>query len=191
MADEEMFKTKVIGEEDGKMIDAVEQSVKQAIHQESEDSGEMDDLRKQLKEKDAEIERLRQKLDEKDTEIESLRDDIRNKYQSYIDNYESIGSLVYDSKVRSDQMLRDAEAKKDKILADADAEAKRKIDAIQAEIDRRIDDGEQRYKAVEEELENIVDTVNQVQRRFMESYRAIHRIVQDVPGMGHSEEEDE
>ena len=128
---------------------------------------------------------------EKDNIIEELRRDIRDKYQSYIDNYESIGSLVYDSKVRSDQMIRDAETKREKIIADADAEARRKIDAIQAEIDKRIDDGEQRYKAVEEELENIVDTVNKVQRKFMDSYRSIHRIVQDVPGMGSSEEEDD
>lgn len=190
MADEEMFKTQIAGK-DGKMVDSVEQSVKKAIRQENEDSGAMDELRDQIKEKDAEIERLREKLDEKDSIIEELRHDIRDKYQSYIDNYESIGSLVYDSKVRSDQMIRDAETKRDKIIADADAEAKRKIDAIQNEIDRRIDDGEQRYKAVEEELESIVDTVNKVQRKFMDSYRSIHRIVQDVPGMGSSEEEDD
>lgn len=191
MADEELFKTQVVDEKDGKMVDSVEQSIKQAIRQEQENSGDMDELREKLKEREEEIERLRRKIDEKDSEIEDLRRNIRDKYQSYIDNYESIGSLVYDSKVRSDQMLKDAQEKKDKILADADAEAARKVEAVQTEIDKRIDDGEQRYKAVEEELESIVDTVNQVQRKFMESYRSIHRIVQDVPGMGRSEEEDE
>lgn len=191
MADEELFKTQVVDEKDGKMVDSVEQSIKQAIRQEQENSGDMDELREKLKEREEEIERLRRKIDEKDSEIEDLRRNIRDKYQSYIDNYESIGSLLYDSKVRSDQMLKDAQEKKDKILADADAEAARKVEAVQTEIDKRIDDGEQRYKAVEEELESIVDTVNQVQRKFMESYRSIHRIVQDVPGMGRSEEEDE
>ena len=149
-------------------------------------------MNEQLSKKDQEIERLRKIIDDKNVEIDQLKRDIREKYQSYIDNYESIGSLVYDSKVRSDQMIREAEDKKKKILDEADEEARKKVDAVQAEIDRRIDDGEQRYKTVEEELENILGLVNQVQKKFMESYRSIHNIVSDMPGLGVQDpEEDE
>lgn len=148
-------------------------------------------MNEQLAKKDQEIARLNAIIDEKNVEIDRLKRDIKEKYQSYIDNYESIGSLVYDSKVRSDQMIRDAEEKKKQILDEADEEAKRKIEAVQIEIDRRIDDGEQRYKTVEEELEGIVGLVNQVQKKFMESYRSIHSIVRDMPGLGAQDSEEE
>ena len=59
--------------------------------------------------RDREIEELKKKLSEREAEVEKLKADIRDKYQSYIDNYESIGSLVYDAKIRSEQMIRDAE----------------------------------------------------------------------------------
>ena len=140
--------------------------------------------------KDREIEELRRKLNERDAEIERLKADIRDKYQSYIDNYESIGSLVYDSKIRSEQMIKDAEEQRRTILESADAEAKATIDAAQTEIDRRIDEGEQRYKSVEEELQGILGLVNQVQKKFMESYRSIHNIVRDMPGLDQQDPED-
>ncbi len=140
--------------------------------------------------KDREIEELRRKLNERDAEIERLKADIRDKYQSYIDNYESIGSLVYDSKIRSEQMIKDAEEQRRTILESADAEAKATIDAVQTEIDRRIDEGEQRYKSVEEELQGILGLVNQVQKKFMESYRSIHNIVRDMPGLDQQDPED-
>ena len=148
-------------------------------------------MREQISAKDKEIERLRKEIADKDAEIDQLKRDIKEKYQSYIDNYESIGSLVYDAKVRSDQMVREAEEQKAKILADADEEANKKVEAVQAEIDRRIDDGEQRYKTVEEELEGILGLVNQVQKKFMESYRSIHSIVREMPGLGAQEQEED
>ncbi|MBR2187836.1 MAG: hypothetical protein IJ860_00265 [Eubacterium sp.] len=143
-----------------------------------------------IQERDREIEELRKKLNERDAEIERLKADIRDKYQSYIDNYESIGSLVYDAKIRSDQMIRDAEEQRRAILDSADLEAKQKIDDVQTEIDRRIDEGEQRYKTVEEELQGILGLINQVQKKFMESYRSINGIVRDMPGLNQKNPED-
>ncbi|MBQ2626850.1 MAG: hypothetical protein IJ239_06390 [Eubacterium sp.] len=140
--------------------------------------------------RDREIEDLKKKLNERDAEIEQLKADIRDKYQSYIDNYESIGSLVYDAKIRSEQMIRDAEEQRRAILESADQEAKQKIDDVQIEIDKRIDEGEQRYKTVEEELQGILGMINQVQKKFMESYRSINGIVRDLPGMEQQNPED-
>ena len=140
--------------------------------------------------RDREIEDLKKKLNERDAEIEQLKADIRDKYQSYIDNYESIGSLVYDAKIRSEQMIRDAEEQRRAILESADQEAKQKIDDVQIEIDKRIDEGEQRYKTVEEELQGILGMINQVQKKFMESYRSIKGIVRDLPGMEQQNPED-
>jgi len=140
--------------------------------------------------RDREIEELKKKLSEREAEVEKLKADIRDKYQSYIDNYESIGSLVYDAKIRSEQMIRDAEEQRRQILESADNEAKQKIDDVQFEIDRRIDEGEQRYKTVEEELQGILGMINQVQKKFMESYRSINGIVRDLPGIEQQNPED-
>ena len=140
--------------------------------------------------RDKEIEELKKKLGEREAEIERLKTDIRDKYQSYIDNYESIGSLVYDARIRSDQMIREAEDQRRVILESADLEAKQKIDDVQTEIDKRIDEGEQRYKTVEEELQSILGMINQVQKKFMESYRSINGIVRDLPGMEQTKLED-
>ena len=87
-------------------------------------------------------------------------------------------------------MIKDAEEQRRTILESADAEAKATIDAVQTEIDRRIDEGEQRYKSVEEELQGILGLVNQVQKKFMESYRSIHNIVRDMPGLDQQDPED-
>lgn len=140
--------------------------------------------------RDKEIEELKRQLSEREAEVKQLKADIRDKYQSYIDNYESIGSLVYDAKIRSEQMIREAEEQRRQILESADNEAKQKIDDVQFEIDKRIDEGEQRYKTVEEELQGILGMINQVQKKFMESYRSINGIVRDLPGMEQQNPED-
>ena len=46
-------------------------------------------------------------------EVDKLKKDISEKYQSYIDNYDMIGSLIYDAKVQSRNIISDAEAEKE------------------------------------------------------------------------------
>ncbi len=187
---EDLFKTQVVGgydkEEVSKEIEKMQEDMNMDKKEWTEIIAEKDNA---LTEKEMRIAELKKKLEEKSAENDALRKDIREKYQSYIDNYESIGSLIYDSKIRSEQMVAEAEERRNSIIADAEQQAQQRIEAVQAEIDKRIDDGEQRYKAVEEELEGIVNLMNQVQRRFMESYKAIHNIVRDMPGLGGLDED--
>ncbi len=100
----------------------------------------------------------------KEQQIEHYKKDISEKYQQYIDNYESIGRLVYESQVRSDNMIRAAEKKRDEILAEADTEAERRVLSVQTEVDEKLAEGKKKYIAVQDELNDIVELINQVQQ---------------------------
>ncbi|HAJ73585.1 MAG TPA: hypothetical protein DCM49_02185 [Lachnospiraceae bacterium] len=163
---------------------------------------QIQELRNRLEEKERKIVSLRNKIDEKDLEIKKLRTDISDKYQSYIDNYESIGGLIYESKIRSDKMVKDAENKKDRILAAAEAEARKVIQeadddanrreqSAQDRVDEIIADGQQKYDTVQGELLSVVDMINQVQKRFMEAYKDIHKIVSELPQNGSDDDDDD
>ena len=117
----------------------------------------------------------------KEAEIERLERDIREKYQSYIDNYEMISQLVFDAKVRSDRMISEAKAESERILGEAQATAQKCLDSVQHEVDDKLSEGKKKYVAVQEELNDIVELINQVQRRFMQSYKSVHAIVSTMP----------
>ena len=46
---------------------------------------------------------------------------------------------------------------------------------------KKLNDGKQKYLAVQDEMNEIVDLFNQMQRRFMQSYKEIHEITQSLP----------
>ena len=94
--DEEMFKTTLMGGFDKEDVLTKFQEARDEAYKEQKK------LEAQVEERDKLISELRQSLKNKETENEQLQKDIKEKYQSYIDNYDSIGKLVYDAKVRSD-----------------------------------------------------------------------------------------
>ena len=144
-----------------------------------------------VKAKDKKIEELNARLDKKDAEIRKLEQDIKEKYQSYIDHYDSIGRLVYDAQVRSNQMIDEAQNESDKIRAAARKAAKECLDSVQKEIDDRLLEGKKKYLAVQEELNEIVELINKLQRRFMQSYKSVHSIISIIPESLQELEEDE
>ncbi len=113
---------------------------------------------------------------EKNAEIERMQKDIREKYQSYIDNFDTIGQLVYESRVKSERTISQANAERDRILADANIKAQESIDKAQLEVDRKMADGKRRYNVLQEEINELIQLVNQVQHKFMQSFKAIHEI---------------
>ena len=42
-------------------------------------------------------------------------------------------------------------------------------------------DGKKKYVAVQDEMNEIVELINQAQKRFMSSYKEVHRIVTAMP----------
>lgn len=134
-----------------------------------------------IKEKDKKIQQLNEKLNQSEQNIASLERDIKEKYQSYIDNYESIGRLVFDAQLRADNILKDANEKSARMLEQAQAAAQKCVESVQNEVDERLAEGKKKYIAVQEELNVTVELMNQVQRRFMEACKAVHNIVSTVP----------
>ncbi|MGN0361438.1 MAG: hypothetical protein ACI4ET_01205 [Bilifractor sp.] len=200
---EELFKTTAFGGYDKDDVQAELQRIKDNAFEEKTKIGkELSDVRKALGEKDAiirekdeKIKELQEDLDAKDQEILRMEKTIREKYQSYVDNYDTIGSLIYEAKIRAKQIDRETEAEKQRQLAQAEADARKIRDQAQedaqktlAGVQKKIDDmnreGKQQYNAVQEELSQVVEIFNRVQKQFMNSYKAIQDIVNENAGTG-------
>lgn len=167
---DEQFKTTLMGGYDKEDVQNQFRMLKDASQAEKNKlTLEIEEKNKLIEEKDALIK-------EKNDEIEKLKKDISEKYQSYIDNYDTIGKIVYETRIESDKMLKEATEKKEKMLAEADEEAKDKLAKAQIEVDRTISDGKRRYSVLQEEINELISLVNQVQHKFMKSFKAIHEI---------------
>lgn len=133
--------------------------------------------------KDKEIEELKKSVSKKDeqisaknSEIDKLNKDIGEKYQGYIDNYNTIGKIVYETRIQSEKTLDDARIKGESIIAEANKKAQLSIDKAQEEVDKRIVEGKKKYDVLQEEINELLQLVNQVQHKFMQSFKAIHEI---------------
>ena len=136
---------------------------------------------KDLADRDAQIADLKNKLDEKTKQKDKLERDISNKYQKYIEHHDSISHLLVDAQIKGEEIVKEAKAKRDQMLKLTDAEIKRKFDGVQAEVDEKIADGERKYKALQGEMDEIMELINQAQKRFMVSYKEIHKIIGGLP----------
>ncbi|MDY6285727.1 MAG: hypothetical protein SPL65_00110 [Lachnospiraceae bacterium] len=196
---EEIFRTAKFGGYDKEDVEQGIQRIQDAATVEKNDlRNKLDQANKQISDKDAEISSLNAKIRElqdsliaKDKELQDMEKNVREKYQSYVDNYDTIGSLIYEAKLRAKQVDRDTEAQKQKILAEAQTEAQQIRDNAAAEGEKMIEDvekqieeknrnGKMQYEAVQEELAHVIEIFNQVQKQFMNSYREIQNIVSDV-----------
>ncbi|MCC6094590.1 MAG: hypothetical protein LIV24_06165 [Eubacterium sp.] len=200
---EELFKTTAFGGYDKDDVQAELQRLKDnAFEEKTKISKELANARKALdekdaviREKDARIEELQEDLNAKDKEILKMEKTIREKYQSYVDNYDTIGSLIYEAKIRAKQIDRETESEKQRRIAQAEAdaqkirdqaqeEAQKTLDGVQKQIDDMNREGKQQYNAVQEELSQVVEIFNRVQKQFMNSYKAIQDIVNENAGTG-------
>ena len=123
---------------------------------------------------------------------ERLEQDVTEKYQKYVDNYEKIGSIIFNAQIQADAMIKEAETKRDGILQQAETEAQKmreeaereateRIEKVQEEVNEKLADGKKKYVAVQDEMNEIVELINQAQKRFMSSYKEVHRIVTAMP----------
>lgn len=124
---------------------------------------------------------LKNRIVMKDEQVDQLEETIRNRYQKYIDHYEQIGELVYDSRMKADQILADANAQAEKILADADAEAKKRVASVKGDVETQIKEGNEKYSAICQKMDEVVDTFNKMQKKFVQSYKEIHEIADARP----------
>ena len=184
MAEYEMFKTTLMGGYDKEEVQEKIQRLKDEISENQET------FKKQLAEKDARIAELQKRIELKEDYQARLEENIKEKYQKYIDNYESIGKLVFEAQVKADTLEKETKEKCDKMLQEAEEEAKRKVESVQSEIDDKLLEGKKKYLAVQEEMNGIVELINQAQKRFMSSYKEVHHIISSMPTSLNDLEED-
>ena len=81
----------------------------------------------------------------------------------------------------ADQIVSEAIATRDELMDEAKKEAEKCLAAVQAEMDAKLADGKRKYIAVQDEMNEIVELINQAQIRFMASYKEVHKIVSAMP----------
>lgn len=175
MGEHELFKTTLMGGFDKEDVLEQVQRMKDAA------AAEQLKLKKQIADKDARIAELLKRIDLKDAHQERLEAEIHEKYQKYIDNYESIGRLVFDAQLRADRMVQEAEERCSAMISEAESEARHRVESVQSEIDDKLREGKKKYVAVQEEMNGIVELINQAQKRFMASYKEVHQIISTMP----------
>ncbi len=159
---------------------------------EAEASQRVAQARAEVIEKDRQIAELKQRIQYKNARYERLENEIEVKYRTYIDNYERIGSLVYESQVKGDQIIENAQreaarlsaesrAQYDRTVAEADLAAQNRLNAVQGEIDAKLGEAKKQYAKIQEDMNEIVDLINEAQRRFMRAYKEVHAVVQRMP----------
>ena len=186
MGEYEMFKTTLMGGYDKDDVIQKVETIKDSAFREK------NRLEKEIKARDEKIVELTKRLELKESQKEKLERDVTQKYQKYVDNYEKIGSIILNAQIQADEMiskaqkqceemLKETEKQAAKMREDADREARARIDQVQKEVNETLADGKKKYIAVQDEMNEIVELINQAQKRFMSSYKEVHRIVSTMP----------
>lgn len=186
MLDYSMFKTVLVkGFDKDDVLEYIKKMQDETYAKEAE-------FAKALKEKDAKIEELNKRIALKEEQKERLENEIEQKYKKYIDNYDRIGRLVFEAELKADAiaqeaqkkadaLIEEAQKKADEILANAEDHANVRSVEVEKEINERLAEGKKKYLAVQEEMNGIVELINQAQKRFMASYKDVHKIIQSMP----------
>lgn len=183
--DDQMFRTVMRGfdkEEVFAYIKKIEADANQKVAQ----------ARADVIEREKQIDELRQRIQSKDARYERLENEVEVKYRTYIENYEKIGSLVYESQVKGDKIIADAQKEAarltdearsqcDRMVAEADFTAKNRLSAVQGEIDARLENGRREYAKVQKDLNEILDLINEAQNRFALASKEVHEVIQRMP----------
>ncbi len=167
-------------------------------------------LEAKTREADKQIEELNRRVEKKERQKEELEHEIETKYKTYIDNYDKIAGLVYESQLKADkilaeanqrkeeiladahereaqilaqaqQVLDDARAQETVILADADTEAKRRVDAVRETVDAGMADGRTRYSDIRVQIQGLIDLMNEAKERFDKGYTDATAIFEKMP----------
>ena len=100
---EELFKTTLMGGFDKDDVMTKVQNLKDQAY------AVQKKLEAKIEEKEQEIEKLNRKIREREDKIEELEKNIHEKYQSYIDNYDSISGLVFEAQVKAKKLTQETE----------------------------------------------------------------------------------
>lgn len=178
---EDQFKSARKGGYDKEDVDQQFFEIKEAAAEEK------NRLNEQLEMKDSQLAELRRVVKSQQTEIDTMKKDISEKYQSYIDNYDTIGRIIYDSNVQAKKIVDDANREHDSIIAEANekagqiieearlsatADALREKQALEAQIERSKKD----YAIISDKVSQLLRKLDDMQLEFNATVRSINNI---------------
>lgn len=181
---EDLFKTARRGGYDREDVEHRFQIIKEAA------AIEKNQLQDQIHGKEQEIQNLNEKIREQQDEIESLKKDISEKYQSYKDNYDMIGQLIFDSKVKAKKIVDDANEEKERILGEVQAEVEKTreetristlADAMKEkeELELQIMEKQEVYDDICKKIAGLLARMDGVQTMVEDSVKEIHVIAEE------------
>ena len=144
-------------------------------------------LEEQLAMKDSQLDELRRVVKNQQTEIDTMKQNIAEKYQSYIDNYDTIGRIIYDSSIQAKKIVDDANREHDTIIAQANekagqimeearlsatANALREKQTLEAQIERCRKD----YAIMSDKVSQLLRKLDDMQLEFNATVRSINSI---------------
>ncbi len=190
----DLFKTAKKGGYDREDVERQFQAVKASA------SMEKDALLSQIAEKDREITSLNDTVRGQREEIDGLHKDISEKYQSYIDYYDTIGEVILDSRIQAKKIVEDAYSERDRILANVNEEAKRAAeeartaalaDALREkeEIERANEEKRAQYNAMCEKIAALVGQLEAADADFSAAVKNVRDIADGNPPEKGPEEE--
>ena len=171
MEEYEMIKTTLVG---GYKKEEVQELIQKLKNEKAEVEA---DYKQQIAEKDSRIAELQKRLELKDDYQLRLEDEIKEKYQKYIDNFESIGKLVLEAQLKADSMEEAAKRKTDEMLKEAENEAKNRVENVENEIEEKLAEGEKRYHVLQERMNELKRTIEQVQEKVENSCGEILQVI--------------
>ena len=185
MYETKLFKTSFRGYDKSEVLSYLEKLEKQQKEA-------LERMEREIRLRDKAIAELKIRLTQKEEELEHTKQDIEKKYKPYIANYEQIGELVYESRLRSDKALTEAREQADRIVAEsrdkaertiqeAEERAKKRAEIAEGVVADKVAEGKKKYLRIQSEMNNIVDIINEAQRQFIKSYKDIHQTIQNVP----------
>ncbi len=182
----ELFKTTLMGGYDKEEVEAYIAKLKAGA------AFDKQHLTEQVQKQEKQIKNLSQRLVYKEEQKCRLEKDIEEKYQKYIDHYDQISKIILDSQIRCENTEREAKAAAENLLAEAkkkaeemlenvEKETQKKLDAVQLIVDERLTNSKNKYSAVQNELDEINDMINEVQDRFSCSCSDLYDIIKKIP----------
>ena len=124
---EELFKTTLMGGFDKDDVMTKVQNLKDQAY------AAQKKLEAKIEEKEQEIEKLNRKIREREDKIEELEKNIHEKYQSYIDNYDSISGLVFEAQVKAKKLTQETEESCRKLKEETEEACRRKTEETDEE----------------------------------------------------------
>ena len=98
-----------------------------------------------------------------------------------LESEEKAEKIIREANEKAEQVLNDADQQAETTTQNARKAAEKCLAAVQAEVDAKLADGKRKYIAVQDEMNEIVELINQAQIRFMASYKEVHKIVSAMP----------